>query len=657
MKPIYMIISALAVCGCVMENSVESIPAEEEMVTIRLSTGSAPEIFRDLSTKTVLTDDFNVEWHNGDEIALFVDKEPYKLTNVNSDGPEAVFEGEVPESWLNSDFRTVLYPYSAIRHNSPKGPIADRDGIGLSRVVIPSVQPLVSGTFARDYNYSAAGFRLSEDKPLYFKNLGGLISVTLTGNVTVTSIDITAPGNINGPAYYEMSIYASAPGFSEKGFHSENYWGGNAPPSKTVTLISEEGIALTETPQSFYAFVMPVKSVGDYTVTVETKEGKTFTETVTKNFYMFDDQILKLGSFDMICTFADMDGRTVGLDPAGRDTREFLLLSEPAPTVDGLPDWMDWRIEGGHIVFNPGINFSGESRSADVTITQGDISSTITFVQTSVSAFEPASAEFKWEAGAMDMMKTEYLPEDYTVDCSAYGEWMDAQVTQDGVRISVTENTAGVPREGKVDIVVEGTAVTCIPVRQMNRYEYESLIGEYEIGYRGQSNSGAVKVMTGTFTISAKEEGTSYEAVFNSKYDINSGKGFSYPIELLYNASDGNPLSLACPQELGRRVNSAFYMWVRAAKDPSDTSFKLTVGDNGNYAEINVDAEGAGYDLRLDDSDGVIKLDFVPKAANQGATGLWFPGHRTDPGGTSYNVVKDWIRPLAGQEYLRITKK
>ncbi len=661
------IVLAQLLCGCVRDN----LPAEEsseKMVRIRLSTESVPEVFSDALTKTVLTDDFNVEWHNGDAVALFVDKEPYKLVNVNADGPHAVFEGEVPESWLSRNFRTVLYPYSAITHNGSNSPIADRDGIGLSRVIIPSVQPLVSGSFARDYNYSVAGFKLSEDKPLCFKNLGGLLCVSLGGNVTVTSITVTAPADITGTSYYEMgpSHTGELAYFAQMGFQSEDYLGGNPAASATVTLTSEEGIVLTETPQSFYAFVMPVKSVGDYTVTVETKQGKTFTETITNARRFTSDQILRLGQFNLLYTFADIDGQTVELDPAGRLSKELLTLSEETPQIAGCPDWLDYDFVDGYIVFTPELNVTGTGRSADVTISQGEASSTITFVQTSVPAFEYRSVEFKCEAGTINIAKTEYLPEGFTAVPANPTEdaWITTATTPSGLTISVAENSVGVPRESKVNIMIGDKVVTDITVKQMNKYEYDSLLGEYEIVFMGANAAVTTpKRITGTFTISVKEAGVSYEAILHSDLDVNSGKGFNYPIELLYNASDTNPLTLVCPQFNGKRVHSSFYSWVRVAKKPSEEKFKLKVSDTeDNSAAIDVLAEGAGYDLILDDSDGTVKLDFVPNAIAQeaapgGLAGLWFPWRKTEADEGPYVRVKDWVMPLEGQEYIKITKK
>ncbi len=490
MKKIYIVISvlALAVCGCVREDMDIPSQSDERMVRISLPAGATPKFTGAASTRTVLADDFGVEWQNGDEILLMVGKTAYKLTNVNPDGATALFVGDVPDSWMEHDLRTVLYPYSALGHNAPSGPVEDRDNKGMSKVVIPAVQPLVSGTFARDCNYSVATFRLSEDKPLHFENFGGLVSVTLTGNVTVTSMTITAPDDINGPAYYEVSsAFVSGPGISKRGFHSENYWEGNAAPSKTVTLTSEEGVALAETPQSFYAFVMPVRLAGDYTVSIETKEGKTFTETIAVSQGFIANQIQGLGTFDLICTFADIDGRTVDLDPTAQAVKRIAMLSDSMPDIAGLPEWLDYDFSDNSLYFTPEINISNVERSAEVTITQEGVSSTITFRQATIEIpLEPFGCDS--DAAASDVIS---LP-DYFVervpDWEVIGnEWITPVTEEGSFKLNIAENTTGADRVGTVSLTDSyGNIVSEMQVTQTG-FGYYDLFGNYSFVFKDKN--------------------------------------------------------------------------------------------------------------------------------------------------------------------------
>ncbi len=661
----FIILSLMLLCACAQEGPDNSAP-KENLVKVRLSTDSAPEIFLAPETRTMLDEDLNVNWQTGDEVVLFDGSTPYKLTNVNADGPEAVFEGEVPDKWIKDNLRCVMYSYKAQEWNDKGEKMAERAqyGKGMQHVIMPSEQPLLPGTFARDYNLSAAGFKFRESASLYFKNLGGLLKVDMKGNVTVESVKMTAPGDINGTFVF----YMSGTGDEAKVIMTMEESSKNPMPSRTVTLVSEEGVALNEEYQSFYACVLPCSAIGDYTVEVRTREGKTFTYTVPDKAGFGTGKISYLGGFDLLYTFADADGTSVTVDPLGQVPYEFIYdTSKGEPQITAKPDWLTVVMEDGRILLSADRYFAADERSGSLTIVQGATSSTITVVQKSVPAFDfDGSLEFKWEADTRDIAKTENLTGEYTAEPAdpVADSWITPVVTSSGLTIAVAENNTGVPREGVVDVKIGGEVIARIPVKQMNKYEYESLLGEYEIIFLGANVAVTTPTqITGTFTISEKEAGVSYEAILHSDLDVNSGKGFNYPIELLYNASDTNPLTLVCPQFNGKRVHSSFYSWVRVAKKPSEEKFKLKVSDTeDNSAAIDVLAEGAGYDLILDDSDGTVKLDFVPNAIAQeaapgGLAGLWFPWRRTEADEGPYVRVKDWVMPLAGQDYLRIVKK
>ncbi len=604
MKKILFIICVLplAVCACVKEDT-DSPVVEEKMVHISLSTESAPEMFKAVSTRTLLTDDLGVEWQNGDAIALFVKSQAYKLTNVSPDGPAAVFEGEVPESWLAQNFRTVLYPYNATLHNVSTGPVTAREGVGLSKLVIPSDQPLVSGTFARDYNYSVAGLKLSEDKPLYFKNFGGLIAVTLTGNVTVTSLTVTAPENVCGPAYYEMSPKHTGElaYFAKRGFHSEGYWGGNPAPVNTVTLASEDGIALTEISQTFYAFVMPVESAGDYTVTVETKQGKTFTETITNAGGFKSDQILGLGTFDLIYTFADIDGQNLELDPTGQTGKEVILVSDETPDIAGLPLWIDYELADGRIVFTPEINITSSVRTADVTITQGEVSATIRFSQDVAPAVMTVSSFGCDRCAAVSDL---FVLEDFFVraipDWDVEGNgWLTADKGEGSFTIRVAENTSGKDRTGYVNLTDgRGNVVSTVSVIQTG-FGYDGLMGRYTLLFKDKDNKD--KGWRLTFTEHPEAE-NSY-AVNALSMDGTDLAPYCPDIRLDYvSQSAGGPmLKLSGPQYF----------------DCSDLYLKAVSAKS----DLPADDYGIGFNLVYTGKDGKISFDFIPNAA----AGLKYP--------------------------------
>ncbi len=596
-----ILVPVLVLCGCAKEDVGYTDSAGEKMVNISLPAGELGGFSCPSSTKTVLMDDLSVEWHNGDEILLMEDDDAYKLTNVNPDGPEALFVGEVPASWLQrNSVRTVLYPYNATLHNTGKG-IEDRDDTGMSRVVVPPVQPLLSGTFARDYNYSVAGFKNTEAE-LQFINYGSLLRVTLTGNVTVESIEIEAGEYLTGTSFYTVSFMTYGTQrkyyFKTHGYHSEAYLADNPAPSATVTLQSEDGVQLGVEPQNFYAFVMPISGLGisyagEYAVTVRTKEGKTFSEKVNMSTGFKVGEIFGLGEFDLICTFADFDGQSFRLDPTGQVSKEFRLVSDDLPVLAGLPDWLDYTVEGSTVLFRSGINTTDGERSADVTISQGNMSGTITFIQ------EPAvvmnASSFGCDAG--ENVSGTFVLEDFFVnafpDWNVTGnDWITPVKDSNSFTIKVSENTTGQNRTGLVSLVDgEGILLSTLSVTQ-TWFGYDSLMGDYTLLFTDKNKK------DGEWTISLSahpESESSYSASVISK----DGTDISYycpdiRFDYVANGTEGPKLEFTGPQYFeGQKI----YLMAIST-------------ETGEAAE----GYDVGYDLFYSESGGKPRFDFTPNA-------------------------------------------
>ncbi len=655
MKKIYFVIFifALSVCGCDVETPTGA-GMPEKMVKVQLYAANAVS-----DTRTVLNDDFSVSWNHGDEVFLVStgQTQGMKLANILEDGPEGLFEGEVLESMFSNDRReTVLYPVKAEEWSAAKGKTMASDdwGQGIREIVLPDVQPMISGTFARDYNFAAASFELSDRSlPLYFHNLCGLLRVNLRGNATIRSIAITSPAKMNGV----FRINSGGAVGEEVDFLVALTEAGS---SETVTLVSEEGLALSDEPQKFYACVLPETAKvgstldagpgpGDYIVAVTTVEGKVVTKTVALAEGVSASMISDLGELEVNYTYADLDGSVIDLDPSGKDAVVFDYLGD-APVVSSKPEWLDVTISDGTIGFRAEMQFGGSERSGDVVIVGGDTAVTITVRQTSVPALELQSVHFGGAADSRDVAKTEYLTMEYTVDDSEY-DWITAIPTSAGIRISVTKNETGARRDGSVDVKVGDVVVGSVAVVQMPVYEYSTFIGEYSIDFK--QNSGNEYKASRKMTVAALEEGVSYKVTFKN--------AFEYTMTMTYTPDGPGIMSLICPQHTGTNtVGNAFESQVHVAKKHSNGNFKIT---KDNYTEIDVTDEGCGYDLVINDSDGCINLDFIPNALTQelypeGLSGIWFPFDYTKiENDTPVDGLKDWLRPLDGQEYLRITKK
>ncbi len=635
-----MSVLALAVCGCVRESVDVPAPSEERMVTVRLSTESSPEAFATIGSKTVLMDDLGIEWHNGDAIAILSGSDAYKLTNVNPDGPEALFEGEIPEACLNRDFKAVIYPYEVGDFN-PRAwgePRETASGNGIDFIVIPEVQPLVAGSFARGYNFSAATFKFSEEKPLYFRNLTALLGVSLTGNATVTSITVTAPDNINGTFHFETNGLhtGSLMWFKEmvlKLDESSLYPG----PSNTVTLISEEGVELTKTSQNFYACVFPYKTTGDYSITVETKQGKTFTRTFTVD-RGFDTsgltdvigQVLGLGEADLLCSFADLNGQSLDLDPTGREALEVVLASMDTPEVLGMPDWLTYYIDGTRMFMTPEMNLTDASRSAEVTIRQGDVSGTIEFRQEAASVVSPEKFGCDSEAAVSGT----FIMKDFFVeavpDWGLQGnEWLTPERNGDSFIIKVAENISGKDRTGTVGIIDgHGKVVSSVTVKQTG-FNHEGLTGRYSFYFKDKNS---------------RDSGWKMSFVKDPETDG------SYLINAVM--MDGKDMSAYCPDirfDYVSKSSEGPMLKLTGPQHFAPEGFVLKpVRTDGSAT----DGYGIGFDLVYTGEDGKISFDFRPNAAanksDEVVSGLGIYD--------SDGELWERIMPLNGAECLSISK-
>ncbi len=659
MRNIHFIVSALCIllCGCAQENIDSMASAGGDMVTVRLSTDSAPEIFRKPDTRTMLVED-DVHWNKGDGIrVLGTDNLSVTLININETGPEASFEGRIPESAVNTAVKVALY-------GAAGNTVGVRTGDsypGMRMLVMPAEQSLVPGSFDRSCNLSVAAFNILEIKPLYFKNLGGLINFGLKGNTAVKSVTITAPEDINGTFYYSSEGTGSSIRITEQAFHPSSALSdaGNPEASPTVKLISEEGIALKESVQEFYACTLPVKTTGDYVLSIETVQGKVIEKTVPVTEMLGAAQILDIGDFEVVYTYLDADGSSIAIDPEGTEP-VVLEYWGTEPTCYSKPDWLDVDIAEGKITIDAELYFGTADRSGDVVLTDGVNTVTFTVVQKSVPAFESLSVDFGKEAGSKDVTKTVYLTDEYTAVPTE--SWISVSVIPTGLNISVEENVGNM-RAGSVIVYLEENVIATIEVSQAPD-DYYIYLGEYSISYRDME--GKYKENLKFVINPAVAEG---EAGFGEKYIATfTSDVFNYPIELVFNRdSQTAPISLVCPQaipEQGAHPNIHF-MWVHVAKKPVSENFVIKKdfgAGTGDYKEIDVTDEGVGYDLTVDNSDGNVNLIFMPNAKalelyDGGLDGFWIPGNRNNDTEGEYDIIRDWLRPLAGQDYLRIVKK
>ena len=182
--------------ACAKQAEEASVEQQDEYVTIQANLDAD-------ATKTYL-DGVQVKWKASDEIALWfgtlgtaMDDEEYKL--LSGEGTtSATFRGFAP----SKPAYMGVYPYSASNN-------CDKDG--LLTVTLPTVQTATADSFGPGANVAVA---YSTTTNLSFKNVGGLMAVTLTGTGghTVKAMRLTGTSALSGKVEIEKaSIEAGTP--------------------------------------------------------------------------------------------------------------------------------------------------------------------------------------------------------------------------------------------------------------------------------------------------------------------------------------------------------------------------------------------------------------------------------------------------------------
>lgn len=217
--------------------------------------------FEDGQSRTALSGT-TVLWSAGDAISVFSPSnqngETYTINDEDAGSSEATFSGE----------GVGQGPYYALY---PADGSASMDGTSLN-VWIPGTQTYDPVCFADGANFMVAA---SDGFSFNFKNLCGLLSVTLTGNVTVTSVSLTSnkAEALCGSGTVDMA-YGSTPTLvmDETSAHYS-----------TVTLDCGSGVALTPEGVAFH-FIVPAGTLSDgFTVSIFEESGEVMEKSTSRS--------------------------------------------------------------------------------------------------------------------------------------------------------------------------------------------------------------------------------------------------------------------------------------------------------------------------------------------------------------------------------------
>ena len=237
----------------------------------------------DAETKTILDgklgDDLRkVLWTPEDAIAV-VDSLTFgvhKLVNTNDLNSESTtFKGGVPIA----DRYLAFYPYSENVSLMWRG--FDYAEPYSFVFTIPETQTYFPGSFATNSAPMVANAKLGE--PLEFKNICGLLALNLTGSESIQSITFSGTDE-NG-----VSMYVSGNFLVHMGYQSDlslepaaNYTANNWKSSKSVTLVCDEPVQLSESEATPFYFVLPPATYEKFTIIITTDDGKIMMKNGTK---------------------------------------------------------------------------------------------------------------------------------------------------------------------------------------------------------------------------------------------------------------------------------------------------------------------------------------------------------------------------------------
>ena len=237
--------------------------------------------FEQNESRTYIDANKSLHWSEGDKISLFYGNtlnQQYKFDG-NTGDTEGTFSPTEATSNIVSNNITrnhALYPYASEVEISENGAIT---------ATLPATQNYVEKSFGLGANTMVAITESTEDKSLYFKNIGGYLKLQLHGSdVTVKSITLT--GNNNEKLAGQATItYDQIPTIQIAD---------NA--TKSITLnCGENGVKIgttAETATAFWIVVPPTTFEKGLEVTITDINGGTLTKS-TSNEITIERNVIK----------------------------------------------------------------------------------------------------------------------------------------------------------------------------------------------------------------------------------------------------------------------------------------------------------------------------------------------------------------------------
>lgn len=239
-------------------------------------------------TKTALGENRSVVWSSEDCIAIFEGKDvghAYQVLDSyvgKSSGEFAEVEGLVTEGTDAAiEDSIAVYPFNEDLTVTS----GDNGDYVIEGVTFPSEQKYVAGSFSDEAFPMVA---VTFDKNLSFKNVGGVLKLSLTGSYSVSSITLTGNSGelLSGPA----TVTLGPDGIPSVTMSDDA--------SASVTLLCDPAVQLDpETATEFYISIPPTEFEAGFSVNITDSEGRNAIKNTEKQNNVCRSQILVMPAF------------------------------------------------------------------------------------------------------------------------------------------------------------------------------------------------------------------------------------------------------------------------------------------------------------------------------------------------------------------------
>ena len=285
-------------------------------------------------TRTSMNSKNQVVWSDGDRLSIFQGSslaDQYELKSTGNGSYNGSFKWVSSDNVVNSDFdagvelpcNVAFYPYA--EGLTLEGSMLDggKKVYTVSTICLPEVQTYAEKSFANGAFPMVAVTQNVEDHNLKFKNILGVVRLSLKGTQTVKSIKVEG---LNGE---KLSGAATVTAYANN-LNPVIKMSDEA--STAVTLECGDGVQLNESEVTdFYIAVPPVLFEKGFNVTVADAADQEYTMTAGQNNAVLRSSILEMPEVIL---------KAVGSDNAGDDSSNYIdeygVNHGPGVEIDGV---------------------------------------------------------------------------------------------------------------------------------------------------------------------------------------------------------------------------------------------------------------------------------------------------------------------------------